>query len=114
VKGYILIDISSDRLIIKRSFQFEESVSHVPQLSHANIFFLPPVRDDEHAHVEYSLDQIFDSKDSYDPYTKLVQSDVDSVHPDADSKLEQRPKWPKNTLQYAGDLVEDPVDTRRT
>jgi hypothetical protein len=31
VKGYRLIDISLDRLIIERSVQFEESVSHVPQ-----------------------------------------------------------------------------------
>ena len=30
VKGYHLIDISSDRLIIEHSVQFEESVSHVP------------------------------------------------------------------------------------
>jgi hypothetical protein len=31
VKGYRLIDLSSDRLIIERSVQFNESVSHVPQ-----------------------------------------------------------------------------------
>jgi hypothetical protein len=31
VKGYRLIDISSDHLIIECSFQFKESVSHVPQ-----------------------------------------------------------------------------------
>jgi hypothetical protein len=30
VKGYRLIDLSSDQLIIERSVQFEESVSHVP------------------------------------------------------------------------------------
>ena len=30
VKGYRLIDISLDRLIIEQSLQFEESVSHVP------------------------------------------------------------------------------------
>jgi hypothetical protein len=54
VKGYSLIDLSSDRLIIEQSVQFEESVSHVPQQSHADTFILPPVRDDEHAH-----DQLF-------------------------------------------------------
>jgi hypothetical protein len=52
VKGYRLIDLSSDRLIIERSVQFEESVSHAPQQPHADTFILPPVRDDEHAHVE--------------------------------------------------------------
>jgi hypothetical protein len=43
VKGYRLIDLSSDRLIIEHSVQFEESVSHVPQQSHADTFTLPPV-----------------------------------------------------------------------
>jgi hypothetical protein len=43
VKGYRLINLSSDRLIIERSVQFEESVSHVPQQSHADTFTLPPV-----------------------------------------------------------------------
>jgi hypothetical protein len=31
VKGYRLIDLSSDHLIIEHSVQFKESVSHVPQ-----------------------------------------------------------------------------------
>jgi hypothetical protein len=43
VKGYILIDLSSDILIIERSVQFEESVSHVPQHPHATTFILPPI-----------------------------------------------------------------------
>jgi hypothetical protein len=61
VKGYRLIDISSNWLIIERSFQFEESVSHVPQQPHANIFTLPLVRDDEHAHANSSSEESFDS-----------------------------------------------------
>ena len=36
VKEYRLIDLSSDQLIIERSVQFEESVSHVPQQPHAS------------------------------------------------------------------------------
>jgi hypothetical protein len=52
VKGYQLIYLSSDQLIIEHSVQFKESVSHVPQQSHADIFTLPPVQDDEHAHAE--------------------------------------------------------------
>ena len=66
VKGYILIDISSDQLII------EKSVSHVPQQPHADTFCLPPIIDDEHAHAKSSSYESFDSEDSYDP-------DIDSV-----------------------------------
>jgi hypothetical protein len=43
VKVYWLIDLSLDRLIIERSVQFEESVSHVPQQSHTDTFTLPLV-----------------------------------------------------------------------
>jgi hypothetical protein len=43
VKAYHLIDLSSDRLIIKCSIQFKESVSHVPQQPHKDTFTLPPV-----------------------------------------------------------------------
>jgi hypothetical protein len=56
VKGYNIIDISSDWLIIELSVQFEESASHVPQQPHADTFILPPVRDDEHAHFDSYLD----------------------------------------------------------
>jgi hypothetical protein len=66
VKGNQLIDLSSDRLIIERSLQFEESVLHVPQHPHADTFTLPPIRYDEHAHAESSSDESFDSEDSED------------------------------------------------
>jgi hypothetical protein len=69
VKGYILIDLSSDHLIIEQSFQFEESVSHVPQQPHVDNFVLPPIRDDEYAHVDTSSDESSDSEDSDDPDT---------------------------------------------
>jgi hypothetical protein len=114
VKGYRLIDLSSDCLIIECSVQFEEIVSHVPQQPHADTFVLPLVRDDEHAHADSSSDESFDSKDSYDSDTKSVQSDAESVHLDAYAEPEQRPKWAQTTLQDAGDLVGDPADTRRT
>jgi hypothetical protein len=74
VKGYRLIDISLNQLIIKHSLQFEESVSHVPQQPHADTFVLPPIKDDERAHTNSSSDEIYDSEDSDDPYTELVQS----------------------------------------
>jgi hypothetical protein len=116
VKGYHLIDLSLDQIIIERSVRFEESVSHVPQHPHANTFTLPPVGDDEHAHVDSSSDEIFDSKDldDLDLDSNLVQSDAESEHPNALAEPEQRPKWAQTTLQDAGDLVGDPTDTRRT
>jgi hypothetical protein len=61
VKGYRLIDISSERLIIEQIFQFEESVLHVAQQPHPDIFVLPPLRDDENADADNSLDDSFDS-----------------------------------------------------
>jgi hypothetical protein len=61
VKGYRLIDISLNWIIIEHSVQFKESVSHAPQQLHLDTFVLPPVRDDDHAHVESYSDEIFDS-----------------------------------------------------
>jgi hypothetical protein len=61
VKGYRLIDLFSDQIIIEHSVLFKESVSHVPQQPNAETFVLPPVRDDEHAHVDSSSDENSDS-----------------------------------------------------
>jgi hypothetical protein len=88
VKGYRLIDISLDRLIIEQSVQFKESVSHVPQQPHADTFILPPVRDDEHAHDDSSSDESSDSKDSNDSDIESVQSDAESKNPYAFAELE--------------------------
>jgi hypothetical protein len=90
VNGYRIIDLSLDRLIIEHSVQFEESVSHVPQQPHEETFVLPPVRDDEHAHSNSYSYESFDSEDSYDPNTYLVQSYEESMH--VDEELEPRPK----------------------
>jgi hypothetical protein len=73
VKEYRLIDLSSDWLIIERSVQSKESVSHVPQQPHAYTFVLPPVRDAEHAHANSSSDESYDSEDSYDQDTESIQ-----------------------------------------
>ena len=88
VKGYKLIDISSDWLIIEWSVQFEESVSHVPEQPHAYTFFLPPVRDDDYAHADSSSDESYDSEDSDDLDSKSVQSDAESEHLDAVAEIE--------------------------
>jgi hypothetical protein len=52
--------------------QFEESVSHTPQQSHANTFIITPVQDDDHAHADSSSDESFDSEDSDDSDTESV------------------------------------------
>jgi hypothetical protein len=110
----MIIYLCSNQVIIKRSVEFEESVFHAPQQSHANTFFLPPIRDDEHAHVESSSDESYDSKESHDSYSESVQSDAESENPDAVVEPKQRSKWTQTTLQDAGDLIGDPTDTRRT
>jgi hypothetical protein len=56
VKGYRLIDPSTNQLIIESNVQFEESISHAPQELHEDAFVLPPVRDDESAHSESTSD----------------------------------------------------------
>jgi hypothetical protein len=114
LKGYRLIDISSDQLIIGSSVQFKESVLHVPQQPHVDTFVLPPIRDDEHAHANSFSDESSDSEDSYDPDIESIQSYVESVHVDANVEPEQRPKWAQTTLQDVVDIVGDPADTRRT
>jgi hypothetical protein len=76
VTGYRLIDLSSYQLIIVCSVQFMESISHVPQQPHVDMFFRPPIRDDEHAHAESSSDESYDS-------------DIHSIQLDAESMQKQ-------------------------
>jgi hypothetical protein len=107
VKGYRLIHPSTDQLIIERSVQFEESLSHAPHEPHAGTFVLPPIRDDESAHSESTsnLSSDTESKDSEHADAQLVQEDEEP---------QQRPKLTQTTLQDARDLVGDPADLRRT
>ena len=114
VKRYRLIDLSLDRIIIERSVQFEESVSHVPQQSHADTFTLPPIWDDENAHANSSSDKSSNSEESNDSGLDSVQLDAESKHPNVAAELEQRPKWEQTTLRDAGDIIGDLADTRRT
>jgi hypothetical protein len=72
VKAYRLIDPSMEWLIIERSVQLEEIISHAPWELHEDTFFLPPVRDDENAHVDSSSDEISNSEDSIDSDTESV------------------------------------------
>jgi len=65
--------------------KFKESFFHAPWELHAETFVLPLVRDDEHAHVDSSSDESFDSKDSYNLGTDSVQLDAESMHVYADA-----------------------------
>jgi hypothetical protein len=72
VKGYRLIYLSLDMIIIERSVQFEESLSLVPQQPHADTFILPLVRDDENPHANSSSDESSDSEESDDLDAELA------------------------------------------
>jgi hypothetical protein len=114
VKGYRIIDISLDHPIIEHSFQFEESVSQAPQQPHVDTFIIPPVQDDEHAHVDSSSYESSDLEESDDSNIESIQLDAESKHPNAIAEPEKRPKWAQTTLQDVGDLVGDPANTRTT
>jgi hypothetical protein len=114
VKGYRLIDLSSDRLIIECSVQFKECVLHVPRHLHADTFTLPPVRDDEHEHVASYSSESYNLEDSNDSDSESANLYVESENLDVVAEIEKRPKWEQTTLQDAGDLVGDPTNTRKT
>jgi hypothetical protein len=114
VKGYILIDIYSYRVIIECIFQFKDSVLHVPKQPHADTFVLPAVRYYEHAYVNSSAEESSDSEDLDDPDIESVQLDENSVHPYAYANPKKRPKWANTTLRDARDHFGNPTDTRRT
>jgi hypothetical protein len=55
VKGYILIDPSTYRIIIEHSVQFEESPLHAPPVKHVETRVLPlvpDIRDDDSTHSD--------------------------------------------------------------
>jgi hypothetical protein len=111
VKGYRLIHPSTNQLIIECSVQFEESPLHAPPVQHAETLVLPSVpdiRDDDSTHSDATYSDT-DSKD-------FVHADEQVVHPNEEpaSELQQMPKWAQSTLQAAGNLAGDPLDSRRT
>jgi hypothetical protein len=111
VNGYILIDPSTDQIIIECVFQFEESPFHAPLVQHAETLVLPSVldiKDDDstHSNATYSNTGLED----------YVHVDEKVVNPNEEvaSELQQISKWAHSTLQAAGNLVGDPLDLRRT
>jgi hypothetical protein len=67
VKGYMLIDPSTDRLIIERIVQFKESPLHAPLVQHAEtcvIPLVPDIRDYDSIHSNATYSDSY-SKDMY-------------------------------------------------
>ena len=95
-KGYNLFDPSSHKRFIERSVQFEEEPMQEIELV-KGVCSHPPLHD------EVRDDYLSDSD---------VDDDDGDMHSDHDSPI--RPKWAKKTIQATGDLVGDPVDTRKT
>jgi hypothetical protein len=92
VKGYRLLDPSTDRLIIECSVQFEETPLHAPLEPHAETSVplpAPDISDDESTHSDHGSNL-------------SSESDLeDDEH--ADVEPPQIPKWAQTTLQLAKD-----------
>ena len=82
MKGYRLLISSTDKLIIKRSVKFEESLLHAPQLLHAYTFYLPHVRDDDSVHSDADTEHADAEVEHADAETK--PSDTYLVHANDD------------------------------
>jgi hypothetical protein len=78
VKGYRLLISSTDKLIIERSVKFEESLSHAPQLPHADTFYLPHDQDDDSVHSDADTEHADAEVEHADAETE--SSDTNPVH----------------------------------
>ena len=97
--GYKLLYPSSQKTFIEMSVQFEEELMQETGLSHGECSH-PPLRDDV---SDESFSNFFD----YD-----IFNDDDDMHSYHDSPIHS--KWDEKTIQAAGDLVGDPLDSRMT
>ena len=110
VKGYRLIDPSTDKLFIEWSVQFEEIPLHAPLESHAETFVplpTPHILDDESTHSDHDSDLSFESDGEHEH----EYVDPPLFSPKRTRSL--REIYAQTTPQDAGDLVGDPVDLRR-
>ena len=98
-KGYNLFDPSSQKKIIERSVQFEEEPVQEIELVQGECSN-PPLHDDV---GDDTSSNFFDSDIYYDDY---------DMNLDHDSPI--RPKWVEKIIQASGDLVGDPLDSRKT
>jgi hypothetical protein len=108
VKGYKLLNLSTNMLIIEHNVQFEESSLHAPLEPHAKTSVplpAPNINDDETNHSDHGSDLSSESDSEYDEY-------VDDEH--ANVEPSQMLKWAQTTLRATRDLVGDPTYHKRT
>jgi hypothetical protein len=108
VKGYRLLDPSTDRLIIEHNVQFEETPLHAPLEPHAETFVplpAPDISDDESTHSDHG------SYLSFEIDSKMMSMSMMSMQMMSHHRC---PSGHRTTLQEARDLVGDPTDQRRT
>jgi hypothetical protein len=106
VKGYRLLDPSTDRLIIECSVQFEETPLHAPLEPHAETFVplpAPDISDDESTHSDHGSDLSSESDSEDDE--QMMSMQMLSHH--------RCPSGHRPPYRQAGDLVGDPTDQRR-
>jgi hypothetical protein len=103
VKGYIFLDSPTEKFILDRSVNFEEESLH--DFSEDPTEELLVVTDEEESETFSStLEQ---------PSEHHFGSDIEDEEKVMASPT-QFPTWAEKTLQYAGELVGDPADIRRT
>ena len=97
-KGYNLFYHSSHKIFIKISVQFEEEHMQEVELVEGG-FSHPPLNDDV---SDVYLSDFYDSD---------MEDEYDEMHSYHGSPI--RPNWANKTIQAAGDLVEDPLGSRK-
>jgi hypothetical protein len=111
VKGYMLIDTSTDWLIIERNVQSKESHLHAPPVQHVETLLLPSapdIRDNDSIHSDATSSDS-NSKDFVHGVELVAQ-----LYEELAQELQYIPKREQSTLQEIGVLVGNPLDSRRT
>ena len=99
VRGYKLFYPSSHKTFIKRSVQFIEYPKQEIKLVKGDCSH-PPLNDD------------VSDVSNYDFFEYYMEGEDDDIHAYNHSPI--RIKWAEKTIQVAGDLAGDPLDTRKT
>jgi len=80
VKGYRLLDPSTDMIIIEHNFQFEEIPLHAPLKPHANTYvpmFAPDINHDDSTHSNHVSYLSSESDSEDDAHTDDDHADVE-------------------------------------
>lgn len=103
VKGYIFLDSHTENFLVAQSLKFEEESLHDFSTEPAK----EPLVDIDEEESETS------SRTSENPSEKPLGYYLEDGDQVMASPI-QLPTWAEKTLQYAGELVGDPVGARRT